>query len=82
MKRCSPIYRLGQMVERVEHLFLCTLLPQASFKAAAKAVVANEKEEEGICEVTEPLETELPDVKPYLWDALNLIRELKIKRNW
>ena len=39
LKRCSPIYRLGQMVERVEHLFLCTLLPQASFKAAAKAVV-------------------------------------------
>jgi hypothetical protein len=39
LKRCSPIYRLGQMVERVEHLFLCTLLPQASFKAAAKVVI-------------------------------------------
>ena len=39
LHRCSPIYRLGQMVERVEHIFPCTLLPQASFIAAAKVVI-------------------------------------------
>jgi len=49
---------------------------------AAKAIVANQKLDVEHIEEIDSDETVLPDLRPYIHSALDLIKEIKIKRNW